>query len=103
MASILPVSDYHKDANPRFLRTPYRDPTRIVQLNRWLAALCDSKGWGYLNYHDAMVDEAAAGCAKISPTTACTLTPRATRSWPPLAEQAVQAALSKPGPRRRRR
>ena len=102
IASILPVSDYHKDANPRFLRTPYRDPTRILQLNRWLAALCDSKGWGYLNYHDAMVDEAGRLRQDLAddglhPNT------EGYKVMAPLAEQAIQAALSKTGPRRRRR
>ena len=102
MASILPVSDYHKDANPRFLRTPYRDPTRIMQLNRWLAALCKSKGWGYLNYHDAMVDEAGRLRQDLAndglhPNT------EGYKVMAPLAEQAIQAALLGAGSRRGRR
>ncbi len=56
MASILPISDYHEQSNPRFRRTPLRSPSRIVELNRWLSDLCRSKGWGYLDYHSAMVD-----------------------------------------------
>lgn len=102
IASILPVSDYHKAANPRFLRTPYRDPTRIVQLNRWLAALCESKGWSYVNYHDAVVDEAGRLRQDLAddglhPNT------EGYKVMAPLAEQAVRAALSKTRPRRRRR
>ncbi len=57
MASILPVNDYHQKSNPRFRRTPLRDPQRIVELNRWLRDLCDSKGWTYLDYHSAMIDD----------------------------------------------
>ena len=102
MASILPVSDYHKDANPRFLRTPYRDPTRIMQLNRWLAALCKSKGWGYLNYHDAMVDESGRLREDLAndglhPNT------EGYKVMAPLAEQAIQAALLRARSRRGRR
>ncbi len=57
MASILPVNDYYQIANPRFRRTPLRDPTRIVELNRWLRDLCSARGWTYLDYHSAMVDD----------------------------------------------
>ena len=102
MASILPVSDYHKDADPRFLRTTSRDPTRIVQLNRWLEGLCGSKGWGYLNYHDGMVDEAGRLRQDLADDG---LHPNAEgyKVMAPLAEQAIAAALLQTGPRRRRR
>ena len=56
MASILPVSDYHRDRNPRYFRTQLRNPTRISELNRWLSALCRSEGWMFLDYHSAMTD-----------------------------------------------
>ena len=56
MASILPVNDYHRERHPRYLRTQLRNPTRIVELNRWLRALCASKGWTYLDYFSNMVD-----------------------------------------------
>ncbi len=56
MASILPVSDYHENANPRFRRTPLRSPARIEGLNKWLEELCRSKGWPFLDYHGAMTD-----------------------------------------------
>ena len=56
MASILPVHDYNANAAPRFRRTTLRSPTRIAELNRWLEATCRSKGWGYVDYFNAMVD-----------------------------------------------
>lgn len=56
MASLLPVHDYNRGENPRFQRSAFRDPARIIELNRWLAALCKSKGWTFLDYHRAMID-----------------------------------------------
>ena len=102
MASILPVNDYHKDANPRFLRTASRDPTRIMQLNRWLEDLCKSKGWAFVNYHDAMVDEAGRLRQDLAddglhPNT------EGYKLMAPLAEQAIAVTLQQTGPRRRRR
>ena len=55
-ASILPVSDYHKDVNPSYERTPTRPPEKIRELNAWLAAMCKSRGFRYLDYFSAMVD-----------------------------------------------
>ena len=57
-ASILPVSDYHEDKNPRYKRTLLREPERILALNRWLAQTCRERGWGYLDYFGALVDDA---------------------------------------------
>ena len=102
MASLLPVNDYHKDADPRFLRTPYRDPARITRLNGWLAELCRTKGWGYIDYHGAMADEAGRLRRDLAddglhPNTA------GYKVMAPLAEQAIQAALLRAGARRNRR
>jgi lysophospholipase L1-like esterase len=55
-ASILPVSDYHKDANPNYERTPTRPPEKIRELNSWLATMCKSRGFAYVDYFSAMVD-----------------------------------------------
>jgi lysophospholipase L1-like esterase len=55
-ASILPVSDHHKDANPNYERTPARPPEKIRELNTWLAAMCKSRGFHYLDYFSATVD-----------------------------------------------
>ena len=102
MASILPVSDYHKDLNPRFLRTTYRDPRRIADLNRWLEALCLSKGWGYIDYHGPMADQAGRLRKEFADDG---LHPNSEgyKVMAPLAAQAIDAALNQRGPRRRRR
>jgi lysophospholipase L1-like esterase len=55
-ASILPVSDHHKDVNPNYERTPTRPPEKIRELNSWLAGMCKSRGFVYLDYFSAMVD-----------------------------------------------
>jgi lysophospholipase L1-like esterase len=50
------VSDHHKDVNPNYERTPTRPPERIRELNAWLAAMCKSRGFAYVDYFSAMVD-----------------------------------------------
>src|SRR5262249_31378898 len=55
-ASVLPVSDYHKDVNASYERTPGRPPAYIKALNDWLQAVCTQRHFTYLNYFEAMVD-----------------------------------------------
>ena len=57
-ASVLPVSDYHRNANPSFERTRTRPPAAIVALNTWLRQFCSQRGCGYVDYYSAMVDSA---------------------------------------------
>lgn len=57
-ASLLPVSDAHKDANPAWEQTKSRPPVYIDELNDWLQRLCSQRGYTYLNYFAAMVDSA---------------------------------------------
>jgi lysophospholipase L1-like esterase len=56
MASVLPVSDYHKDENASYERTPARPPIFIKALNEWMETFCANRHHVYLNYHAAMVD-----------------------------------------------
>lgn len=55
-ASILPVSDYHKDADPRFEMTKTRPPETIQAVNKWIQTLCLTGGYTWLDYSAAMVD-----------------------------------------------
>jgi lysophospholipase L1-like esterase len=55
-ASILPVSDYHKDADPQYLRTQGRPPATIYAINQWLRTLCQNAGFAWMDYYAAMVD-----------------------------------------------
>ena len=57
-ASILPVSDYHKNVNARFAMTFRRPPATIQALNNWLRQFCSQHGYIYLDYFSAMVDSA---------------------------------------------
>jgi lysophospholipase L1-like esterase len=55
-ASILPVSDYHRDADPRYEMTKSRPLSAIQAVNRWMQARCRSEGCVYMDYYTAMVD-----------------------------------------------
>jgi lysophospholipase L1-like esterase len=55
-ASILPVSDYHKDVNPQYANTAARPPAKILELNRWLKDLCERRHFPYVDYYAATVD-----------------------------------------------
>ena len=56
-ASVLPVSDYHKDQNPAYEMSTIRPPVYIKALNDWLQNFCTQKGYTFLNYYKAMADE----------------------------------------------
>jgi lysophospholipase L1-like esterase len=55
-ASVLPVSDYHKDQNPGWEQTTARPPLLIRALNDWLKSFSSQRGLVYLDYFSAMVD-----------------------------------------------
>lgn len=55
-ASLLPVSDYHKDTNITYEQTKRRPPEQIQSLNQWLRSFCANRGYTYLNYFEALVD-----------------------------------------------
>jgi lysophospholipase L1-like esterase len=57
-ASVLPISDYHKDVNPRYEMTKLRPPSSILELNRWLEAFCKQRHYPYVDYFSQMVDQA---------------------------------------------
>jgi acyl-CoA thioesterase I len=55
-ASLLPVSDYHKDADPRYERTKDYSPAAIRALNQWIEGYCRSEGLVFVNYYAATAD-----------------------------------------------
>ncbi|MGI8990442.1 MAG: GDSL-type esterase/lipase family protein [Bryobacteraceae bacterium] len=56
VASMLPVSDYHKEANPRYEMTKTHPPAAIAEVNRWLRDYCEHHSSIYVDYYSAMVD-----------------------------------------------
>ena len=104
LASILPVHDYLQERNPRFLRTPARSPARIAALNRWMAALCKSKGWMFVDYHSAMIDSDGRLQIELS-DDGLHPNPEGYKVMAPLVQQAIDSLVGRTlrGPRRRSR
>ncbi|MFA6962301.1 MAG: GDSL-type esterase/lipase family protein [Opitutaceae bacterium] len=57
ICSILPVSDYHQDNDPKFARTKLRPATRILELNRGLQAIANEEQASYLDLHSVLADK----------------------------------------------
>jgi lysophospholipase L1-like esterase len=57
-ASLLPVSDYHKDVNPQYARTAHLAPAKILEVNGWLKNFCEQRHFPYVDYYAALVDTA---------------------------------------------
>jgi lysophospholipase L1-like esterase len=91
-SSVLPVHNYTPDSINLFLQ---RSPEKIRELNRWLREYCTSNGCVYLDYFSAMVD--AHGLLKKE-LAEDGLHPNADgyAIMAPLAEAAIQKALSTP-------
>lgn len=102
IATILPVSDYHKDKNPANERTRQRPPQAINDMNAWLKRFCEERGYALVNYFDAMKN--AEGLLTID-LADDGLHPNAKgyRVMAPLALAGIEEALKPRQPERRRR
>jgi lysophospholipase L1-like esterase len=103
-ASVLPVSDYHKDQDPGWERTTARPPLLIRALNDWLRSFTSQRGLVYLDYFSAMVDNNGQLTADLADDG---LHPNSKgyRVMAPLVLAAVEKALGTPPqqkPQRRR-
>ena len=56
LCSLLPVSDYHKDADPNYERTRTRPTATILALNDWIKSFCAKRNLTYLDYYPKLVD-----------------------------------------------
>ena len=56
--SILPVSDYHKSADPHYEMTVGRPPAVIQSIDNWIRSYCQSQGFAYIDYYSVTVDSA---------------------------------------------
>jgi lysophospholipase L1-like esterase len=101
-ASVLPVSDHHKGTNPSFERTPERPPSQILELNSFLKRLCSDRGYTYLDYFTALVDETGQLKADLA---ADGLHPNAAgyRIMAPLALEAIEKTLAPPQQKQKKR
>jgi lysophospholipase L1-like esterase len=103
-ASVLPVSDHHKQIDPRFERTPERPLVSIRALNDWLQRYCNGRNCVYLDYWSKMVDESGQLKAEYADDG---LHPNAAgyRVMAPLALEVIDRVVppaAQPKPRRKR-
>ncbi|MBZ5602003.1 MAG: capsular biosynthesis protein [Acidobacteriia bacterium] len=96
-ASVLPVSDYHKDQNPAYEMTKDRPPLFISALNEWLTRLCEQRGYTYLNYYSAMIDSAGRMQADLS-DDGLHPNPKGYRIMAPVALEAIHKTIAPPKP-----
>jgi lysophospholipase L1-like esterase len=94
-ASVLPVSDYHKDKNPQYEQTPRRPPAAIRSLNLWLADFCRKRNFTYLDYFSKLADQAGLLTAELADDG---LHPNSAgyRAMAPLALEAIEKAVVPP-------
>jgi acyl-CoA thioesterase I len=92
-ASILPVSDYHKDADPHYEMTVNRPPAVIQSINGWIRSYCESQHFACVDYYAVMVDSAGQMQTDLSDDG---LHPNAKgyRVMSPVALDAIGRALS---------
>ncbi len=102
LASILPVSDYHKGKNPRYEQTPRRPPASIRAMNAWLAEFCRKRNHLYLDYYSKLVDSAGYLQAELADDG---LHPNAQgyRVMAPLALEAIEKIAGAPQPKPKKR
>ncbi len=95
LASVMPISDYNKNAagNP-VVRSVQRPPAQILALNAWIKNICAERGLVYLDYFTAMADDKGLLKADIANDG---LHPNAKgyELIKPLASAAIQRALKK--------
>jgi lysophospholipase L1-like esterase len=96
-ASVLPISDYHKDENPSFEQSKQRPPLFINALNEWLASFCHQRGCTYLNYFSSMIDSTGRMQADLA-DDGLHPNPKGYRIMAPLALDAIQKTVGPPKP-----
>jgi lysophospholipase L1-like esterase len=102
LAALLPVSDYHEDADPRNKRTTDRPPSDILALNAWMKSFSETRGYVYLDYHQALVDSQGM-LRKDMADDGLHPNVEGYKIMGPLAEKAIAAALAASKGRDKRR
>jgi len=102
-ASLLPVSDYHKDQNPQYEQSKRRPPAAIREINTWLANFCRQRNYVYVDYFSATADRSGFLKADLSDDG---LHPNSAgyRIMAPLAQAAIDKGAGPPPaqPKKRR-
>ena len=99
LASVLPISDYNKNARgEQTIRSVARPPEKIVALNKWMKEYAAANKLVYLDYFSATVDD--RGFLKEALANDG-LHPNADgyKLMAPLAEKAIAAALNQKDPK----
>jgi len=95
LSSVLPVSNYgqDRDGNPLDVRIK-RPPEKILELNAWIKKYAAEKGYVYLDYFPATVDDQGLLKKELSEDG---LHPNSAgyAVMAPVAEKAIQAALAR--------
>ncbi len=102
LASILPVSDYHKNVNPSYERTRQRPLSAIQDMNRWIQSQCEKRGYAYLNYYPALSSPDGQLAASLA-DDGLHPNPAGYRNMAPLALQAIEKCLNPPQPAAKKR
>ncbi len=58
LATLLPVSDYHKAENPANERTKQRPPAQIREVNHWIESFCAQRDCIVVDYYSSLVNAA---------------------------------------------
>ena len=66
ISTLTPVSDYHKDRDPNYERSPWRPPAEIREVNRWIQSFCASRDFTFVDYYSETVDAAGFFKADLS-------------------------------------
>jgi|SRR5579883_684129 lysophospholipase L1-like esterase len=90
-SSVTPIHNYFPERSSFFLQ---RSPQKIVELNHWLRQYCQVNGLIYLDYYSAMVDSNGM-MRKDLANDGLHPNDAGYRIMAPLAEKAIEAALSK--------
>ena len=100
-ASLLPVSDYHKDQNPNYLQTVRRPPETIRALNTWIQEFCRQHKYVYVDYYSKLVDSSGFLQADLSDDG---LHPNSKgyRIMAPIALQAIDKVSQPPAQKKRK-
>lgn len=99
LATVMPVSDYNKNASGApIIRTVIRPPAQIDELNKWIKQFCAERKLVYLDYFSAMADEKGLLKPEIANDG---LHPNAKgyQLIKPLAENAIKTALKMKKPK----